>query len=224
MAAIVAAFAAGFLLAVFLGRSPPDAGRMLRVPPEDGLILIGRFPPGWPAEFPLPRRSHPKWAVTTVTANDGGTTQRQSTWTCFTYEPIGDGPLGSRLIRVFRQELRSAEYVLGPAEELEVSEGTFLFRFPFYYDFEKVPPDHEGFITIPEDGALELGGIECGFSVEVTNYSEWQREAEATRRSADICARASAFQLCWLLFQVKARKAWGRSGGRRGAPGEVHGA
>jgi hypothetical protein len=171
--AVGLAFAAGFFLARSLGsRALPDAGRTFRVPPEGGLILIGRFPPGWPPGFPLPMRSRPKWAVATVTTNGGGATPlRASTWTCFTYEPVGDGPLGSRLIRFFQQELKSAGYVFGPPEELEISVGNLLFRFPFYYDFEKVPPDHEGFVTVPAGGTpLELGGIECGFTVEVTDY------------------------------------------------------
>lgn len=159
------AFAAGFLVAMFLGspRSKPDndSGRMITVAPENGMILVGRFPPGWPPDFPLPRHSSPKWAV----ATDG------DLWICFTYEPVGDGPLGSRLVQFFRQQLRSAAYVLGPTMEEEVRSGSFLWRFGFFYDFEDVPPDHEGIITVPEDATvLELGGIRCGFSVEVRNY------------------------------------------------------
>lgn len=176
LSSVALAFAAGFLLAFFLGRSRPmpDVRGMLRVPPENSLILIGRFPPGWPPEFPLPKRSRPKWAAATVTAINGRATPVGArTWTCFTYERVGDGPLGSRLVRWFQRELKSIGYVFGPARELKIDEGSFLFRFPFYYDFKKVPPDHEGFITVPDDAtALEVGGIDCGFSVEVTDYPE----------------------------------------------------
>ena len=155
------AFAAGFFVATLIGSpSEPDNVARLTVLPENGIITIGRLPSAWPAEFPLPKQFRSKWAV----ATDG------DLWTCFTYEPVG--PLGSRLVRVIRQGLRSAGYDLGPITQEEPVISSFLYRFAFYSDFSEVPPDHEGFVTVPDNAtALELGGIGCGFSVELKNYT-----------------------------------------------------
>jgi hypothetical protein len=155
---LLLAFGAGFLLAISL-RSPQlerDSRAYLlpRVGPENGIITINRFPPHWPRTFPLPGDSPPKWAVAT----------EANLWACFT----GSGGLQPpKLLRHFRIQLQAAGYQPGPTIQTKEGEGDFVGKLGFAR-FRKGVLDEMGRVTVPlTPGSLELGGIVCGFSVEL---------------------------------------------------------
>lgn len=161
----VLAFVAGFVAAAFLlaPRSDPDqrTDALLKVGgPENAIIMVERFPPGWPRTFPLPSDTEPKWAV----ASEG------RLWACFTYPPSHVGFGGTRLLRFFREHLPIAGYQIGPTTEAQEATGLFVGNLGF---FRNDGPDHEGKVSVPlTAGALRLGGIPCRFSIEIQYFPE----------------------------------------------------
>jgi hypothetical protein len=159
------ALVAGFLAAMLLEAPGPDPdggrSRLLEVVgPEDGIIIVDRFPPGWPRTLPLPSDTEPKWAV----ASEG------RLWACFTYRPSHVGFGGTRLLRFFREHLPIAGYQTGPTTQVQEGAGLFVGNLGFVREDGR---NHWGRISVPLTvGALRLGGIACRFSVEVQYFSD----------------------------------------------------